>query len=157
MALNAQTPMATTVSPATACVEITSFGGDTRKEAVQNDAHVLWIFAGFAGSAGRPDGAHVLTQRRGREIGLDVRVVMADIANNLGVADDLVWKAIETRLARSSDFVASVWLPSSDSFGDRRLRGVSVPDVYGVSSLSPELKAKVRLGTLTAVRTAAGT
>ena len=51
-------------------------------------------------------------------------------------------------------FAASVWLPSGVSFGNRQTRGVCVPDVYGVAGLSPELKAKVRTGTLVAVRTA---
>ena len=36
---------------------------------------------------------------------------------------------------------------------DRRLRGVHVPEVYGVAGLTPELKAKVRRSTLTAVNT----
>ena len=46
--------------------------------------------------------------------------------------------------------------PSEVSFGDRRLRGVCVPEVYGLAGLSPELKAKVHMGTLAAFRTAAG-
>ena len=116
----------------------------------ENDAHKFWIFVGFPGRAGLPDGLDVLSRSKGRECGLDVQVVMADTVNNVDLLDDLVCNAVETRLARFSVFAASVWLPSGVSFGDRQLRGVCVPDVYGMAGLSPDLKAKVRMCTLAA-------
>ena len=142
MALSAQTPVATTVSTGTTCGGITSSEGDTRKESGQFEADAMWIFAGCVDRAGWPDGVNVLTQRRGGKIGLDVR---SHIANNLVLAHGLVWKAIETRLARPPDFVASVELPSGDSFHIRQLLGFRVPS---------DLVCRLN-GTLTAVRTAA--
>ena len=104
----------------------------------------------FAGHAGLPDGLDVLTRSKGRE------VVLANNVNNVDLLDDLVWNAVKARLTRLSVFAASMWSPSDVSFGDRRLRGVYVPEVHGVAGLTPELKAKVRTCTLTADRTAAG-
>ena len=87
MALNAQTGVATTLSTATTCGGITSSEGDTRKESGQYEADAVWIFAGCVDRAGRPDGVNVFTQRRGRKIGLDMRL---DIAHNLVLAGGLV-------------------------------------------------------------------
>ena len=94
-----------------------STGGDTPlNESVavaknsEYDARTFWIFVGFAGRAGLPDGLGVLTRSKGQEYGLDVQVVVADSVNNVDLLDDLVWNAVETRLARSSVFAASVWV-----------------------------------------------
>ena len=101
---------------------------------------LFWVFGGYAGRAGLPGGLDVLTRSKGRACGLDAHAPLADNANNMDLLDDPVWKTVEARLA-----------------GLRHLCGHfrvgCVVSTYPGRPLA-RVETKVRMGTLTAVRTA---
>ena len=120
------------------------------------------LFYGFSGPAEKDNGFEVWARRAGAACGLCVTVHMADIENGIDLADDVAWKDLAVRLA--TDFDGSLWSPPCSTFSAARTRPGGPPllcghcgkDLYGLPSLRPSDKEKVRVGTLLALRAAQG-
>jgi len=90
---------------------------------------------------------------------------MADIINNVDLADDHTWKKIAYELGPGETWDGSMWSPPCSTFsrarnafdgGPRPLRGQAVPELLGLPGLDLAEKEKVRIGTLLANRAGEG-
>ena len=87
---------------------------------------------------------------------------MADIRNEVDLADELIWERLLKDLGAKDGIDASLWSPPCPTFSPARrlpvrlLRGHEGPDLYGLQGLTPKEKEQVRIGTLLAKRAAQG-
>ena len=126
---------------------------------------VVHMFYGYSGPGSRLDGFDKWCTCLGLLLGFRVIVFMADICNEVDLADDIVWHEYVVALGPNGKFLGSLWSPPCSTFsrarsdsdgGPRILRGPSGPALLGLPDLRPEEKEKVRLGTLLATRSGEG-
>ena len=123
------------------------------------------VFYGFSGKNDRADGFDIWCRCVGSLLGFNIITVMADIINDIDLADDISWNMHLKELGPRGKFCASLWTPPCSTFtrvrsdtdgGPRVLRGNDGPELLGLPDLTPPEKEQVRLGTLLASRSGEG-
>ena len=118
--------------------------------------HFLFAFSGLQ----REDSVgHFIQQERPTAVMMVLDIELAPVHD---LACDTHWNMLVT-LIRRKCFAASLWSPPCSTFSVARkhgdggpppLRGIGVPDIYGLPGLTQVQLSQVKLGTLLAVRTA---
>ena len=144
------------------------YGGDVRAQAqrlIVSDRPTLSLFYGFSGPTQRQGSFADWAKIVGYLVGFNVSVVMADILNDVDLADNTIWHQHRVQLGPGGSYHGSLWSPPCSTFSKARrhgdggpppLRGASGADLLGLPDIRPEDKEKLRLGTLLAVRTGEG-
>jgi len=132
---------------------------------VQDHWPRLKLFYAFSGPKDRQGSFELWAKRVGSILGYKVEVIMADIVNNVDLADDHTWKGFVVELGPMGSILGSLWSPTCSTFsrarkdsdgGPRPLRGRQLPELLGLPGLMQYELEKVKLGTLLANRSGEG-
>ena len=140
----------------TSAVGVSELGRDLSKEEVQRQAKGLHLLSLFHGPLGRSDGLDLFVEMWGCKI----TCYDLEICLDHDLCDDATWEVVKDDIQAGVYAGAGMAMPcgsfsaarSFEDGGPVPLRGEFAPEIYGLSGLSPEDKAKVAVGTLLALR-----